>query len=136
MVAGCSAPQPPEVTFSASGTTIRLSPSPRCNSSTEECDATGTLPVPGGRPLSISVPGQVADAPWLVVFRYRAADGSERKLRTSVFRAGEKYAHTVTAPTAGDQLVHVEVQRIANIVLGADQQLAFTADASWSLDIT
>jgi hypothetical protein len=141
VLAGCSAPQPPEVTFFASGTTIRLGPSQYCRAEAQQCDgfpnAKGTLSVPGGKPLNISVPRQVAEAPWLVVFKYRSSNGgAEEQGRTQVFRAGEKYAYTLTTPTAGDQLTDVEVQRIASVAPDANQEIVFVADASWVLEVT
>ncbi|MET0133697.1 MAG: DUF2771 family protein [Kibdelosporangium sp.] len=140
LLAACSAPHPPEVTFFADGTTIRLSPAQFCKPNAERCDgnadARGRMPVPGGKPLNISVPTQVADAPWVVLFKYRKADGSEEQGRTEVFKAGDKYAYTLNLPTAGDQLTDVEVQRIANITAGADNDVVFLTDASWVLEVT
>jgi hypothetical protein len=136
VLAGCGAPQPPEVTFFAAGTTTRLSPSPSCDAGLQECKATGTLAVPSGKLLNISVPGEVAETPWLVVFRYRGADGNEQKARSAIFPAGDKYAYTLTPPTAADQLTHVEVQRITGMSASQDQGVEFYPDAIWALDIT
>jgi hypothetical protein len=135
LLAGCAAPHDPEVTFFADGETVRITPSPTCDSSLEECKPTGELSVPGGKPLNISVPRQIADAPWLVVFRYRAADGSVQKARSSLFRAGETYAYTLRTPTAGDQLMHVEVQRIGEMGSTENKELYFGIDASWALSV-
>jgi hypothetical protein len=135
VLTGCSAPQPPEVTFFASGTTVRLSPSPACNPDVQECQATGDLAVPGGKLLNISVPSQVAEKPWVVVFKFRGADGAEQKARSAIFKSGERYAYTLNLPTAGDQLLHVEVQRIAGISADPSQGVNFLTDASWALNI-
>ncbi|MFC0114811.1 DUF2771 family protein [Kibdelosporangium aridum] len=136
LLAGCAAPHDPEVTFFADGETVNIGPSPACDATLEECRPTGALAVPGGQPLSISVPKQIADAPWLVVFRYRAADGSVQKARSSLFRAGETYAYTLRTPTAGDQLMHVEVQRIGEMGSDENRQLYFGIDASWALTVS
>nr|CEL19547.1 hypothetical protein [Kibdelosporangium sp. MJ126-NF4]CTQ94653.1 hypothetical protein [Kibdelosporangium sp. MJ126-NF4] len=133
LLAGCSASHDPEVTFFADGETVRITPSPTCDSTLEECKPTGRLTVPGGKPLSISVPKQVAEAPWLVVFRYRAADGSVQKARSAFFRPGDSFAYTLRMPTAGDQLMHVEVQRIGGMGLNAQQEVDYVVDASWAL---
>jgi hypothetical protein len=140
LLTGCAAPHPPEVTFFADGTTVRLSPAQFCKPNAEQCDghpdARGQMAVPGGKPLNISVPTQVAEAPWVVLFKYRKADGTEERGRTEVFKAGDKYAYTLYLPTAGDQLTDVEVQRIANITAGADNDVVFLTDASWVLEVT
>jgi hypothetical protein len=139
LLAGCSAPHPPEVTFFADGTMVRLDPTQYCRPEADQCDgfpdAKGSMPVPGGKPLNISVPSQVAEAPWVVVFKYRGADGSQQQGRTPIFKAGEQYAYTLHLPTAGDQLTDVEVQRINNIAAGADNELVFVTDASWVLEV-
>jgi hypothetical protein len=141
LVAGCSAPQPPEVTFFAAGKTVRLSPYSLCKGEmTGACPQTpqaqGQLKVPGGKPLNISVPSEVADAPWVVVYTYRGSDGTEKPDRSPIFRAGESYAFTLNLPTAGDQLTQVEVQRITAIAPGGEQQMVFIADATWALQVT
>ncbi|MEV4310934.1 DUF2771 family protein [Actinocrispum sp. NPDC049592] len=129
-------PEPPEVTFFAAGETVRLSPTDTCNGEIEECKPTGNLAVPGGKPLNISVPSQVAKSPWVVVFKFRAADGSEQKARSTIFKANERYAYTLTLPTAGDQLLHVEVQRIEGIAADPTQGLTYQTNPVWSLNIS
>jgi hypothetical protein len=141
LLAGCASPHPPEVTFYADGTTVRLSPAQFCKPNAEQCDgdpsARGRLAVPGGKPLNISVPAQVAEAPWVVLFKYRKATGVEEQGRTEIFRASDKrFAYTLHLPTAGDQLTDVEVQRIANISAGPDNEIVFGIDASWVLEVT
>jgi hypothetical protein len=140
LLAGCSTPKPPEVTFFAEGTTITVGPSQYCKDGAEQCDgypdAKRTLSVPGGKSLQINVPSQVADAPWIVVFKYRAADGTEQHGRTSVFKPGTQYAYTLSAPTAADQLRDVEIQRIAKVTQGTDKGLEFMTDATWVLQIS
>lgn len=140
LLSGCSAPHPPEVTFFADGNAVRLNPSQYCKPEADQCDgfpdAKGSIAVPGGKPLNISVPSQVAKAPWVVVFKYRGADGKDQQGRTPIFKAGEKYAYTLHLPTAGDQLTDVEVQRINNIAAGAGNELLIVTDATWVLEVT
>ncbi|ALG06030.1 hypothetical protein AOZ06_03040 [Kibdelosporangium phytohabitans] len=135
LLAGCAPSHDPEVTFFADGEAVRITPSPVCDAKLEECKPTGELAVPGGKSLNINVPKQVAQAPWLVVFRYRAADGSVQKARSALFGDGGTYAYTLRTPTAGDQLMHVEVQRIGGF--GADQnnEVIYGVDASWALTV-
>lgn len=137
MLAGCGAPEPPEVTFYADRTTVRIGPAGTCHPDLDICDATGQLSVPSGKFVNISVPGQVASAPWVVVFKYKGQDGTEQQDRTPVFSPPDKkYAYTLTAPTAGDQITHVEVRQIAGgLGLDPSRETSFFVNASWSLDI-
>jgi uncharacterized protein DUF2771 len=137
-VAGCGAPQPPQVSFFANGTTIEVDPTQYCQPDADQCEPKdpASLRVPAGKPLVISVPSQVADATWAAVFEYRAADGSAQQGRTPVFAAGTQHAYTLSMPTAADQLTKIEVQRIASLVPDPQGGIAFGADASWVVNIS
>ncbi|TCO58141.1 DUF2771 family protein [Actinocrispum wychmicini] len=136
VLAGC-AREPQEVTFFADRTTVRLAPT-TCHPELDVCDATGRLSVPSGKFVNISVPGKVASVPWVVVFKYKGQDGTEQQARTAVFTPNDKkYAYTLVAPTAGDQLTHVEVRQLGGgIALAPDKEPMFLANAIWALDVT
>ncbi|MFD1046421.1 DUF2771 family protein, partial [Kibdelosporangium lantanae] len=137
VLAGCT-PDLPEVTFFADGTTVRLSPADgnNCHPDLDVCDATGRLTVPAGKFVNISVPSQVAKAAWVVVFKYKGADGNEQQARTNVFSPEEKrYAYTLTPPTAADQLTHVEVRQFSGMALDPNQEIQYLT-TSWALDVT
>lgn len=146
VLAGCSSepePEPlPEVTFVAEGATITVKPTQYCERGTAECTndsgATRALRVPAGKPLRVSVPNKIADAPWVVVFKYRTATGAEGPpSRSGVFTPGSQRDYTLTLPAPTDQLEEVQVQRIGHI--GAGQQtgegLDYLVDATWILAV-
>ncbi|HEX6344034.1 DUF2771 family protein [Umezawaea sp.] len=142
LLAGCSAPPLPEVTFYSSGRTINVHPTQHCDLESENCvvdsGAVGVLRVLPGLPVQISVPGEVADSAWSVKFTYRNADGVEQEpLRSKVFTSAEpRYAYTLTLPGEGDQLESVEVQQFGRRVqIDETGQIQFVARATWVLSV-
>lgn len=150
LLAGCSSsPQepradspPPEVTFSAAGNTVEVRPTQYCQRGQDACrndrEATASMRVPAGEPLRISVPTEVADAPWVAVFRYRKASGKAGPPgRSKVFTAGSTRSYTLELPKPGDKLEEVQVQRIGAIAAGetADEGLDYVVDATWVLEV-
>ncbi|KAA2262956.1 DUF2771 family protein [Solihabitans fulvus] len=138
VLAGCSAPDP-DVTFYSSGKTVVVRPAQYCDLKSGQCatreDAPATLRVPAGRPLQISVPGEVANSTWAVVFSYRNANGEPQPdARSRIFRAGEQYAYTLNLPNPGDQLDHAEVQKIGVVDVDQTQGVQFVVVGSWVLD--
>jgi hypothetical protein len=137
VLAGCT-PDQPEVTFFADGNTVRLSPADgnNCHPDLDVCDATSKLAVPAGKFVNISVPGAVANAAWVVVFKFKGADGNEQQARTNVFAPEDKrYAYTLTPPTAADQLTHIEVRQFSGMALDPNQEIQYLT-TSWALDVT
>jgi hypothetical protein len=136
VVAGCAAPPHPEVTFYAAGTTARTGPAQYCDRQENQCGtdprAGAVLRVPAGRPLQISVPSDVGDAAWQVVFRYREPGGAEQEARSAVFAPGDRLAYTLTLPAAGDRLETAEVQRFGGVAAGPDG-LEYLIGATWVL---
>jgi hypothetical protein len=140
VLAGCSAPPDPEVTFYSSGTAIDVGPTQLCDVALNECEAfpeaAGVLRVPPGRPLQISVPGEVAETPWTVVFSYRNAAGEPQEpARSRIFKQDEQYAYTLTLPDPGDQLESVEVQQLGAALTPDGTDLQFFTRATWVLSI-
>jgi hypothetical protein len=141
LLAGCAAPQDPEVTFYSGGKTVHVGPTQYCDLSVENCqahpEAAGALRVRPGRPLQISVPGQVADSPWTVLFTYRNAKGEPQPdTRTKIFPAGTQYAYTLVLPNPGDQLESVEVQVSGNRIEITDEgEIQFVTRGTWVLSI-
>jgi hypothetical protein len=111
-VAGCSAPGPAEVTFYADGHTINTTP-------VLTCDSAQTLKVRPGKPVQISVPGEVADSPWQIVYEYVTPQGEFKQSAPIPFTSLDRYAYTVTPPTPADRISAVDVQKYT-AVLNAD----------------
>ncbi|MHA6624294.1 DUF2771 family protein [Pseudonocardia sichuanensis] len=158
VLAGCAgqdapppAPQgaPPQVTFTADAATAVARPAQYCDLQLTDCTgdpaAPVTLPVPPGTPLVVTVPPEIAQTPWQVVFSYRDAAGARIDQRSPVFppnapglevapdEVSRSWALTLPAPE--DQLVTAEVQQYgpppqANPETG---EIDFPIRASWVL---
>jgi hypothetical protein len=137
-VAGCAAPPHPEVTFYAAGTAARTGPAQYCDRQDNQCGADpragAVLRVPAGRPVQISVPSEVGNAAWQVVFRYREPNGAEQQARSSVFAPGDRLAYTLVLPQAADRLETAEVQRFGGLAAGPDG-LEYLVGATWVLSV-
>ncbi len=142
LATGCSAPPLPEVTFHASGKTINVHPTQYCDLESENCQidtrAAGVLRVRPGKPVQISVPGDVADSAWSVKFTYRNAKGEQQEpLRSKVFtNAAPQYAYTLQLPKPDDQLESVEVQQFGKRVqIDETGEIQFVARGTWVLSV-
>nr|WP_228046250.1 DUF2771 family protein [Saccharopolyspora sp. HNM0983] len=140
-LAGCSAPHEPQVTFYAHGDSVRLDPAQYCDATGQDCaeppeDPVGELRVPPGEPVQISVPAEVSDTPWQVVFLYRTAEGEQLDSRSAVFAPGDRHAYTLHLPPDAEQLDHVEVQQFGAVLTpGVEGGVDFGISGSWLLDV-
>ncbi|RKT52321.1 DUF2771 family protein [Saccharothrix australiensis] len=141
-VAACAAPRDPEVTFHADGRTINVKPTQYCDLASEDCaidtEAAGVLRVRPGKPVQISVPGELAKSAWSVKFTYRNARGEPQEpLRSKLFTERDpKYAYTLVLPKKDDQLESVEVQQYGSrIEAGATGSFDFVARGTWVLSV-
>jgi Protein of unknown function (DUF2771) len=137
---GCSGDEgPPKVTFAAAGSTVMASPTQYCDVNVKECQADGNaavaLKVPPGQAVEVSVPGSVSEAPWQVVFRYRAADGTKTQARSTVFPAGQRSEYKLDPPAADAQLETVEVQQFGAAMVARADGVDFATRATWVLSI-
>jgi Protein of unknown function (DUF2771) len=139
--AGCSGSDegPPRVTFVAAGSTVMAGPTQYCDVQVQDCqadpDAAAVLKVPPGETLEVSVPGSVSEAPWQVVFRYRAADGTKTQARSNVFAAGQSDGYTLELPADDAQLETVEVQQFGAAMVPRDDGVDFATRATWVLSV-
>ncbi|MFT7839406.1 DUF2771 family protein [Saccharothrix sp. BKS2] len=138
----CAAPHPPEVTFYADGEAIDVPPLDDCDIDAENCRrdpaAEGSLRIRPGKPVQISVPGEVADTAWGVNFRYRDAAGVEQEPgRSAMFTVSDpRHAYTLTLPNPDDQLVGVEVQQLSRrIQTSTTGAFDFVARRVWVLTV-
>lgn len=112
-----------------------------CDPAGQECkepaeDATEQLSGTADSPLQISVPADVADTPWQVVFVYEDADGNEVDSRSPVFSPGERYAYTLHLPDDAAELRHVEVQRFSAVLTaGPEGGVDFGIGGSWVVEM-
>jgi hypothetical protein len=141
LAAGCSPepPGPPEVTFAAEGATVSARPFLYCDVMVTNCErnegAVARLLVPPGKPVTISVPGEVAESPWSVVVQYQTASGEQQEPETvATFVPGERRDYTVALPEPTAQLQTVEVKQAgAKQEPGATSEIQLLARAVWSL---
>ncbi|CAM2795482.1 DUF2771 domain-containing protein [Saccharomonospora xinjiangensis] len=112
---GCSAPQPPEVTFYTDGDSVTAPPLSYCDALLKDCDTDGepvSLDARPGRPVQISLPAEIAETPWLVIVQSAAPDGTLLPMRQEVFTDGTRLAYTVVPESPGHQPLVVEVQQL------------------------
>jgi hypothetical protein len=138
LAAGCGA-DPPQVTFTAAGTTVSARPAQYCDVKLTECTddggATVQLAVPAGTPLQVAVPDEIAQAPWHVVFSYRDGTGQEVDARGPVLAAKQR-DYTLTLPQPTDRLVTAQVQQFGPAPRINEQsgEVEFPVRGSWVLN--
>ncbi|WP_007024944.1 DUF2771 family protein [Saccharomonospora iraqiensis] len=147
VLAGCSAPAPPEVTFYADGESVRAEPWRYCDAQVTSCESHGERPVldvRAGEPVQISVPADVAETPWLVNVQYTDSAGTVRPIRQEVFTPGERHAYTAVPQAPAEQLLVVEVQQLGgayaadaqgNPIVDESGRPQLVARAVWALRI-
>jgi hypothetical protein len=144
LLAACSDPPPPplpEVTFSTEGSTVSARPFLHCDVMVTKCDrddaAMARMRVPAGKPVTVTVPKDVAESPWSVVIQYRTAGGEQKDPETvATFVPNERSDYTVALPGTGDQLQTVEIkQASAKQEPGATSEIQLLARAVWSLQV-
>ena len=138
---GDDPPPRPEVTFSAQGNTVSTRPFLHCDVMVTQCErdeaAMARMRVPPGQQVMVTVPREVAEAPWSVVVQYRTAAGEQKEPETvATFVPNERSDYTVSLPGTGDQLQTVEVkQASAKQEPGATSEIQLLARAVWSLQV-
>ena len=142
VLAGCGAtdpPPPPQVTFTAGAASIVARPAQYCDVELTQCltdvAAPVKLAVPPGSPIQVTVPPEIAQTPWQVVFSYADAAGTPSDERSPVFAPGAQSDWTLHLAAPEDRLLTAEVHQY-----GAPQQtpqtgeMEFPIRASWVLN--
>jgi hypothetical protein len=137
LATGCSS-APPEVTFAAGAATVQAGPTQYCELDLSECAEPGTpveLAVPAGTPVRITVPDEVAEAPWHVVFSYRDDAGQQIDERSRLFAPDTGRDYTLELPTPAAQLIEAQVQQFgpAPEIDPDTLEIQFPIRASWVL---
>ena len=138
LASACGA-EPPQVTFSAAGSSVTARPAQYCDIKLADCSgdaaAAVQLVVPAGTPLQIAVPDGVAEAPWHVVFSYRDGGGQQVDARSPLF-AAKQHDFTLTLPEPADRLVTAQVQQFGPAPQIDEQtgEIEFPVRGSWVLN--
>jgi hypothetical protein len=142
LLAGCGAtePPPPQVTFTAGAASIVARPAQYCDVALTQCltdvAAPVRLAVPPGTPVQVTVPPEIAQTPWQVVFSYADAAGTPTDERSPVFAPDSRSDWTLQLSAAEDRLLTAEVQQYGPPPQPNPQtgEMEFPIRASWVLN--
>jgi hypothetical protein len=130
------------VTFAAGAASAVARPAQYCDLELTECTtdvaAPVALSVPPGTPLQVTVPPEVAETPWQVVFSYTDAAGTPIDQRSPVFAPDERDVWTLELPAPTDRLLTAEVQQYGPPPQANPQsgETEFPIRASWVVTTT
>jgi hypothetical protein len=138
LLAGCGASGPPTVEFTSAAGTVRTGPAQYCDLAVTQCanhpDAIVKLAVPPGQPLRINVSGELASAPWIVVFSYRTATEDSVGGRSDLFQPNKRTEYQLVLPDPADQLLTAQVQEFGGDPNSEqDGERSFPIRGSWVL---
>lgn len=121
---------PTTLTAYAHGTSVEVAPLEYCTLYLEDCKSgdIAQLDVPTGYPLQLSLPKEIADAPWRLVAVYEIGDGTSFVAKRT-YTPGEATAVTVE-PIEGMALAGVEIQLPSAVI---DEEGLPQAHAVWSI---
>jgi hypothetical protein len=144
LLAGCGAtdpPPPPQVTFAAGAASVVARPAQYCDVEMTQCltdvAAPVRLAVPPGTPVQVTVPPEIAQTPWQVVFSYADAAGTRADVRSPVFTPGARSDWTLQLGAPEDRLLTAEVQQYGAPPTQANPQTGereFSIRAAWVLN--
>jgi hypothetical protein len=120
----------PQITAFASGSTVEIEPMVYCTVWLEDCTPgrQSVLLVPRGEVLQLSLPREIADAPWKLVLEYAKPDGT--LYQKVIERTGAEHGAPAITIATKDQLTLVELQLPSAVI---DESGARAAHAFWSL---
>ena len=142
VLAGCGSSAPPEVTFAAGQESAVAGPTQYCDITLSDCkgdpEAPVRLAVPVGTALTVTVPQDIAETPWQVVFTYRDPSGTQTDGRSPVFAPNAQKDYTLELPAPNDRLVTAQVQQYGPPPQADPEtgEIEFPIRASWVLNTT
>jgi uncharacterized protein DUF2771 len=144
LLAGCGSedpPPPPQVTFTAGAASVVARPAQYCDVELTQCltdvAAPVRLAVPAGAPVRVTVPPEIAQTPWQVVFSYADAAGTPTDQRSPVFAPDARSDWTLDLGAPEKRLLTAEVQQYGPPPQPNPQtgELEFPIRASWVLNV-
>ncbi|MBC8093991.1 MAG: DUF2771 family protein [Pseudonocardia sp.] len=139
LLTGCGAGAPPEVTFAAGAEQVVANPTQYCEDDFVTCRndpaAPVDLSVPPGTPLLVTVPEEISETPWQIVFTYRTGAGEQVDERTSVFAPDQQQSYSLELPTPDARLITAQVQQFGPPpqVNAETGEIEFPIRSSWVL---
>ena len=139
LLAGCGSDADPTVTWKAGEATQTVGPSQFCDIRMKDCHddpaAQAGLAVPTGSPVEVTVPEEISEAPWSVVFAYTDQDGQQASGRSPVFAPKAQQSYTLTLPDPRDTLITAQVQLLgaAPVANPSTGELDYPARGTWVL---
>lgn len=124
-------PSLPSITAFARGNSETVQPAQHCNLYLEDCveNPITELDVPAGYPLQLSLPAEIADAPWRMITVYGDTRTGQTYIDGKMFESGVRRAVTVeSSPEL--QLLGVEIQLPSAVVDEAGEPIAH---AVWAI---
>lgn len=129
----------PTVTAFADGHTVVVEPYLYCPVETPLCDSDGSsarVPVREGQPLQLSLPSEVASAPWILAAVYSDDNGGAVESDT-LYLPDERLSLTVPPlDDEGRTLLGVEVRLPSGVIDSDTQQEEIVSHAIWSIATT
>ncbi|MGI8415806.1 MAG: DUF2771 family protein [Nakamurella sp.] len=143
LLTGCTAPLP-DVTVYGDRSVVTVDPSlwcaPDASDSTVNCRVnTGDADAPRlrlakGSAVSVNVPALVGEAPWVVLFDYRDAQGKEQQARGPLFASDTTQNYVLHPPDPADQLLRVEIQSgLIPMAAAPGTGITYAATHNWVL---
>ena len=127
---------PPTVSAFADGRAVEVSPFRYCPVTAPLRDydgETATVPVRPDRPLQLSLPKAISDAPWGLATVYQSADGDVVE-NDAFFLPGQRTSMTVPAlDDDGRALIGVEVRLPSGVIDTDTDQEEIVSHAIWSI---
>ncbi len=147
VLAGCSSNEPPpavprpRIDFTIASKKVTAKPFIYCDIKVEDCRRDNTamikMPVPPGTAVRITVPREVADAPWSVVIQYKTADGQQKEpVTVATFAPRKENTYEALPSEPGAQLQTVEVKQAGGVLLQGQNGPEPVTRAAWSLQVT
>lgn len=104
-------PSSPVITAYAAGDTVDVAPWSFCNLYLEDCEAGEIvrMTVPTGYPVQLSLPSEIADAPWRMYASFVDVESGLQLEESVLFAPGERSAVTVGGEP-NLQLMVIEIQ--------------------------
>jgi hypothetical protein len=140
LLACCGGAAPPQVTFAAGQASAVARPTQYCDLQLTDCKGDPAAPVelavPVGTPLKVTVPHEIAETPWQVVFTYRDGTGAQTDGRSPVFAPNAQSDYTLELPAPTDRLVGAQVQQFGPPPQADPEtgDIEFPIRASWVLN--